>query len=324
MTHSLVELVLILIAGLVLILFGANYMTDGSAAIARRFNISGFVIGLTVVAIGTSMPEMVVSIVSALKGSTDIAIGNVSGSNIFNTLVILGMCAAVRPIMLTQQNIYRDIPMCIVASLVFVVVTLSGSIDRLEGILMFAAYIVMMLYSIFKSKPSIEEVELEKQIEEQPLMPMWLSLLMTIGGLGALIWGGNLFIDSAVQIAYFYNIPDNVIAVTLVAGGTSLPEFAASLVSLIKGKSDIALGNVIGSNIANILLVLGFSSSIMPLTMGTISIIDVLIVLIAAILLFLTAFTFGKRRIDRVEGILMIAIFVGYMSWVLTKAPAAI
>lgn len=320
MEQSTLIMILILIAGLALILVGANYLTDGSAAIARRFNISGFVIGLTIVAIGTSMPEMVVSVISALKGSTDISIGNVTGSNIFNTLVVLGCCAAIRPIMLTQLNVYRDIPMGIVASLVMLVVTFNNSIDRLEGGLMLAAYFVMMFYTIRNSKPSKEEQKLEQDLESQTLPTTWLSIVMVVGGLGALIWGGNLFIESATQLAYHYGIPENVIAVTLVAGGTSLPEFAAALVSLIKGKSDIALGNVIGSNIANILLVLGFSSTLTPLMMGTITIYDVSIVVLSAVLLFITAFTFGKRRIDRGEGIFMMLVFAAYIYWIISTS----
>ncbi len=318
---SLLITTLLLVAGLALILVGANYMTDGSAAIARRLNISGFVIGLTVVAIGTSMPEMVVSVVSALRGSTDIAIGNVVGSNLFNTLMILGICSAFRPMALTQLNIYRDIPIGIVASLLLLVTTWSGVISRTEGVILFILYIGMMIYTIRNARPSKEEIESEKEIEQHAPIAMWLAVVLTVGGLGALIYGGTLFIDNAVVIAKYFNIPSNVIAITLVAGGTSLPEFAASLVSLIKGKSDIALGNVIGSNIANILLVLGFSSTLTPLTMGSITLGDVAVVLLSAVLLFVTAFTFGKRRIDRGEGVIMVLVFVAYMYWVLTKSP---
>ncbi len=318
--NTQIELILILIAGLALILVGANYLTDGSAAIARRFNISGFVVGLTIVAIGTSMPEMVVSMVSAMKGSTDIAIGNVVGSNTFNTLVILGMCAVVKPLILTQGNIYRDIPMGIVASTILLIFAFSGTINRIEGVFMFILYLLMMGYSIKNGRPSKEEMALESEQESTPQMAVWLSLVMVVGGLGGLIYGGTLFIDSAVGIAEFYNIPANIIAVTLVAGGTSLPEFAASLVSLIKGKSDIALGNVIGSNVANILLVLGASSTLMPLTLGGISMVDVGIVLLSSILLFVSAFTLGRRQLDRAEGAILIVLYVVYIYFLISRA----
>lgn len=319
MTSQLI-LILILIAGLALILGGANYLTDGSAAVARKFNISGFVIGLTVVALGTSMPEMVVSIVSALKGSSDIAIGNVVGSNNFNTLVIVGICALVKPLVLTQRNVYRDIPMGIVASLVLVAVAWSGRLSRVEGLVMLLIYIGIMVYTIRNARPSVEERELEQEIESQKPIPVWLSLVMIVGGLTALIYGGMIFIDSAVELAKINNIPDNIIAITLVAGGTSLPEFAASLVSLIKGKSDMALGNVIGSNIANILLVLGVGSTLTPLTMGGITMVDILFVLGGAVFLFVTAFTVGRNKIDRSEGFVMVAAFVAYIYYALSNS----
>ncbi|MFI3290058.1 MAG: calcium/sodium antiporter [Rikenellaceae bacterium] len=314
------ELILILIAGLTLILLGANYLTDGSAAIARRFNVSGFVVGLTIVAIGTSMPEMVVSVISALKGSTDIAIGNVVGSNSFNTLIILGMCAVVKPLILTQSNVHRDIPMGIIASVILLIFTLSGAISRIEGMIMFILYISMMIYAIRNGRPSKEEQELDKELESAPQMAVWLAIVMVVGGLVGLIYGGSLFIDSAVGIAEFYNIPANIIAVTLVAGGTSLPEFAASLVSLIKGKSDIALGNVIGSNIANILLVLGASSVFTPLTLGSITMIDISVVLLSSILLFVSAFTLGKKVLDRAEGAILILLYIVYIYYIVSRA----
>lgn len=310
----------ILVAGLALILVGANYLTDGSAAIARKLNVSGFVIGLTVVAVGTSMPEMVVSVISAMKGSTDIAIGNVVGSNSFNTLVILGICAAVKPLILTQRNVYRDIPMLIVASVVMVIFAMSGAISRAEGIFMLLLYIAMMIFTVRNSRPSKEEVAVEEESDSAPQVATWLSIVMVAGGLGGLIYGGNLFINSAVGIAEMFNIPENIIAITLVAGGTSLPEFAASLVSLIKGKSDIALGNVIGSNIANILLVLGSSSIFVPLTLGGITLIDMGVVLLSSVLLFVSAFTMGKKLLDRAEGVILILIYVGYIYYIVSKA----
>ncbi len=315
--ESTLVLSLFITLGLVLILGGANFLTDGAAAIARRLNISEFVIGLTIVAIGTSMPEMVVSIVSAIKGSGDLAVGNVTGSNIFNTLLILGLSAAIRPIALTPQNTYRDIPFGILASILFVVVIWSGSINRIEGVALLLLYLLIMVYTVMKSRPSREEREFIKQLEGEDQMALWLALLMIGGGLAALIFGGRLFIDNVVVLAIKYHIPDNVIAVTLVAGGTSLPELAASLVSLIKGKADIALGNVIGSNIANILLVLGVSATATNLTTSEGSMVDAGVVLVSSILLFFTAFTFKRKMLDRVEGVLMLLMYVGYMVYVI-------
>lgn len=310
------ESIFLLILGLGLILAGANYLTDGAAAIARRANISGFVVGLTVVAVGTSMPEMVVSVVSALKGSSEIAIGNVVGSNTFNTLVILGFCAAIRPIALTQLNVSRDIPMSIIASLLLVVMAWSGAITRLEGVILLLIYCAVMILTIRNARPSHEEKAAEN---EQKIMKWRVAIPLTLGGLAALIFGGEIFINSATAIAQHYNIPQNIIAITLVAGGTSLPEFAASLVSLIKGKSDIALGNVIGSNIANILLVLGASSTLTTLTMGGVTMVDVAVVALSSAILFLTAFTLGQNRIDRAEGVVMVLLFFGYIGFVVFR-----
>ncbi len=305
--------VIFLLIGLLLIVFGANYLTDGSSAIAKRLHVSEFIIGLTIVGVGTSMPELVVSVISALAGHSEIAIGNVVGSNIFNTFVILGICAVVIPVQLTQRNIYRDIPMGILASLILLLVTYTGTIHRTYGVLMILIYIATMIYSVKSSRPSKEEIEAEKLSASEPIMPTWLSIVAVVGGLAGLIFGGQLFINNAVIIAEYFNIPENVIAITLVAGGTSMPELAASLVSLIKGKSDIALGNVIGSNISNILLILGVSSTISPLSMGSITMVDILAVVVTAAFLFLAAFTFKKREIDRAEGVIMLVAFGFYM-----------
>lgn len=235
---------ILLVLGLVLILGGANYLTDGAAAIAKRLRISEFVVGMTIVAIGTSMPEMVVSVISAMKGNGDLAVGNVVGSNIFNTFAILGLCALIKPMMLTNDNIKKDIPMAIIASLILIGVSYSGTIHRSHGVIMLLIYFALMLYSIKSSNKNIDTYK--ESTSSDTIMSPLLAVLLIIGGLGALIGGGQLFLNSAVSIAESLNIPQNVIAITLVAGGTSLPEMAASLVSLLKGKNDIALGNVLG------------------------------------------------------------------------------
>ncbi len=319
-------LMLTLVAGLALILGGANYLTDGSASIARRLNVSGFIIGLTIVALGTSMPEMVVSIVSAMRGESAISIGNVVGSNTFNTLVILGMCSLFAPLALTKGNVRRDIPMGIAASAMMAVVAWGGVIGRAEGIVMLALYLSMIWYSIHRSnrdKLSMERMEVEQKADKEAdtftEISMGVAIIMTVGGLAALIYGGQLFIDSAVRVAYIYGIPDNVIALTLVAGGTSLPEFAASFISLLKGKSDIALGNVIGSNIANILLVLGCSSTLTPLTMGSITMLDIAVVVASSALLLLWAILPKRNQIGRIEGAIMIAIYIFYIANAINK-----
>ncbi len=302
--------ILLIIIGLTLILAGANYLTDGSSALAKRFNISEFIIGLTIVAVGTSAPELVVSVLSALDGSGAKAIGNVVGSNIFNTYVILGICAVCVPVRLTGRNMRIDIPFGIVTSLILLLVTLGGTIHRTFGVLMLMIYGAIILFSI---KSSQQDKSIVEEAEEIKSIPMWLSLIMLFGGLAALIYGGNLFLEGAENIAREFGIPDNVIAITLLAGGTSFPELAASIVSIIKGKSDIALGNVIGSNIANILLVLGLSSTITPLQMGSITLYDIIMVLVGSILIYLAGFVIKRRKISKSEGAALLVIYALYM-----------
>lgn len=312
--------VILLIVGLALILVGANYLTDGSAALARRFKLSEFIVGLTVVAIGTSTPELVVSVVSALHGSGEMAIGNVTGSNLFNGLLILGVSTLIRPVPLTSDNIKKDIPLGILASIVLLVICcdvllgsdLYNNIGRDEGIILLLLFVVFISYTVFSAKaPEGEEV-----VEVQKQTPMWLIIIMIVGGLAALVFGGNLFQTSAVEVARALGVSESVIAITLLAGGTSLPELATSVVSALKGKAEMAMGNVLGSNISNIFLVLGASATITPLSLGGITMVDLLTVLGASILLWITAFSFKRNKIDRPEAAILILayfVYIGYM-----------
>ena len=314
--------VILLIVGLVLILVGANYLTDGSAALARRFNISEFIVGLTIVAIGTSTPELVVSVISALHGSGEMAIGNVTGSNLFNGLLILGITTLIRPVPLTSDNIKKDIPLGILASIVMVVVCcdvllgsdLRNNIGRDEGIILLLLFVIFISYTIFSAKAP----EVEEAAEEQKPMPIWLMLIMIVGGLAALVFGGNLFQTSAVEVARALGVSESMIAITLLAGGTSLPELAASVVSAVKGKAEMAMGNVLGSNISNIFLVLGASATITPLSLGGITMVDLLTVLGASILLWITAFSFKRNKIDRPEAVILIVAYIAYIWYMVT------
>lgn len=314
--------VILLIVGLVLILVGANYLTDGSAALARRFNISEFIVGLTIVAIGTSTPELVVSVISALHGSGEMAIGNVTGSNLFNGLLILGISTLIRPVPLTSDNIKKDIPLGILASIVLLVVCcdvllgsdLRNNIGRDEGIILLLLFVIFISYTIFSAKAP----EVEEAAEEQKPMPIWLMLIMIAGGLAALVFGGNLFQTSAVEVARALGVSESMIAITLLAGGTSLPELAASAVSAVKGKAEMAMGNVLGSNISNIFLVLGASATITPLSLGGITMVDLLTVLGASILLWITAFSFKRNKIDRPEAVILIVAYIAYIWYMVT------
>ncbi len=319
--------ILLLIVGLAMILIGANFLTDGSAAVAERFRVPEFIIGLTIVAVGTSTPELVVSVLSSIEGNSSIAIGNVIGSNAFNVFVILGICALIRPLRLTASNIRRDIPILMLVSLLLLLFVSDeflhladvNHISRWEGIFMLLLYGGVMWYTIKATGHSqaIDATTEEETPKKKPVA-VWLAAVMIIGGLFGLIYGGDLFLDHATALAKTLGVSDSVIAITLVAGGTSLPELASSVVSLMKGKSDMALGNVIGSNIANILMILGISSTIRPLTMGGITPVDIMTVVLGSLLLFVSAFTFRKRELDRIEGAIMLLVYVAYI-WYLIQ-----
>lgn len=314
--------ILFLILGLGLILGGANFLTDGSAALAQRFRVPEFIVGLTIVAVGTSTPELVVSVLSAIAGNGDVAVGNIVGSNIFNVFVILGVCALICSVALTAGNIRRDIPMGVGASILLFVMASerllhTGDVDRIgraDGIVMIALYIALIVYSIRRARKAEHTVAAEPIADCKPL---WMTVVMIVGGLAALVFGGDLFLKHATSIARTLGISESVIAITLVAGGTSLPELASSIVSLAKGKADMALGNVIGSNIANILLILGVSATIHPLTMGGITTGDLLMVVLSSVLLFVAAFSFRSKVVDRWEGGIFLAIYAAYIWWLI-------
>lgn len=316
--------IFLLILGLALILGGANFLTDGSAALAQRFRVPEFIVGLTIVAVGTSTPELVVSVLSAAAGNSDVAIGNIVGSNIFNVFLILGVCALIAPLPLTGGNIRRDLPFLTAVSVLLLLLTSDrllglGEVDaigRIDGIVMLLLYIALIRYTIRAERRTAAQATQTTQTEKpQRSKSLWLIVVMIAGGLAGLVFGGELFLDSATAIARALGVSESVIAITLVAGGTSLPELASSVVSLLKGKSEMALGNVIGSNIANILLILGLSATIHPLTLGGITRIDLLTVLLSSVLLFVTAFTFRRKAVDRWEGAIFLVIYALYIGY---------
>lgn len=299
-----------------LIILGATLLTDGSVALAKRFNVPEFVVGLTIVAVGTSMPELTVSLLSALAGKGDMAIGNVVGSNTFNSLLILGVCAICSPLTFTRSNIRRDIPICIVATVALLVVTLfNQDINRLEGIILLTGYIVMIVFMIRAEKRAMlaEPQPAEQSVDKSKAMPLWRIPIWIIAGFAGLIYGGELFVSSASDIARSWGVSEAVIAITLVAGGTSMPELASSLVSVLKGNTSLALGNVLGSNIANILLILGACSTVTPLTMGDVAMSDIYIVVASAFVLMLSALVIGRDKLTRFEGVMFVLCYVAYI-----------
>lgn len=310
--------ILLLVAGLALILVGANYLVDGASSIAKKAGLSDFIIGMTIVGIGTSTPEMVVSFASAIKGNADIAVGNVLGSNLFNTLMILGCTALFTPIALTSNNIKKDIPFALLASFVLCTMgcgiwldgTAVNAITRVNGIMLLCLFGVFMAYTIYSSSSADNHSEPSGSKKGTPI---WLAVVMVLGGLCGLVFGGDMFVNSASAIARSLGVSDAVIAVTIVAGGTSLPELASCLVAAFKKNTDQALGNVIGSNVSNIFLILGGSATIHPLVMNGVKPLELITLMLSSVLVFLFAFTFKKKQIDRIEGALLICIYVAFV-----------
>ncbi len=317
--------ILWLVAGLVLILAGANALTDGASAIARRMGVSDLVVGLTVVAFGTSAPELAISVLSATAGNAPLAIGNVVGSNIFNILVIIGVTALVRPIVIERGVMTMEIPMVILSSLLILALGNSGWLDgtginqvsRLSGIFLLVFFLLFMRYTFASAR------QLENQTEEAtrpaPPMPVWRSVLYVLGGLAALVWGGEKFVDGASGIAAALGVSEAVIGLTIVAAGTSLPELATSIVAAVKGKPALAVGNVIGSNIFNILMVLGLSATITPLPFGSIGNFDLLTLVGASLAFWLFGWFFRRRTITRPEGAILALAYVGYVAVLLSQ-----
>lgn len=320
----MLELVIQLILGLGIILIGANFLISGSSAIARRFGISEFVVGLTIVGIGTSTPEMVVSFISAIQGNSDIAVGNIVGSNLANTLLILGLVAVVSPIPLTNNNQTKDIPFFVVATAILFIIgsdiLIRGAenniITRLDGGILLVGFLLFMIYSFRSSKKTIV---VEDNIKVPKSQKLGVSIIFIVLGLAGLIFGGNLFVESSSALASSFGVSDAFIGITVMAIGTSLPELATSMVAALKRSSQMALGNIIGSNIANIFLILGGSALINPLTMTDITMVDMGLVLVSSILVFITAFTFKKRYIDRWEGVIFLFIYIAYIYWLVSQ-----
>lgn len=306
--------ILILISGLLLILFGANWLVDGSSSVAKRFGISEFVIGLTIVGIGTSTPEMVVSFLSSLQGKADMAIGNIVGSNIFNTLMILGVTALIAPMTITKSNLKKDIPINIFVTVLLILLGMNFTIFgmgkdqlcRIDGAILLGIF-VWYLWSSFKSDSADDE---ESNIKEYSTL---MSAVLIAAGLASLIFGGRLFVNSATELAKMFGVSDKFIAITVMAAGTSMPELATCVVAALKGRGQLALGNILGSNISNILLILGGSALINPLSFNGMTYVDLGTVLVSALFILGSAYLFKKKSLDRFEGAILLLMEAGYM-----------
>ena len=302
----IIDIVLVII-GLALIVLGADYLVEGASSIARRSGVSEFVIGLTIVGFGTSCPELVVSLAGALEGNADVSIGNVLGSNIFNTLLILGLTALLSPVAVTRANRRRDIPVMLSVTILLLPLLFSGGeLSRAEGAIFLVLFAAYMFFCFKFDERGPEETQGQKQYG-----PV-LSIVLVVVSLGGLVFGGRLLVDHAVAIARTVGVSDKVIALTLLAGGTSLPELATCIVAASKHREQLALGNIIGSNLFNILLILGVSSLVTPLSSSSITIIDASALALSAAAMWIFSFTGHKDRIDRWEGALMLALFAAY------------
>ena len=309
-----------IVAGLVMILVGSDWLVDGASGIARKYGISEFIIGMTIVGIGTSMPELVSSGIAAIGGHGDMAIGNVTGSNICNVLLILGVTALISPIGYTKSNIRKDIPFAIGVSLFLMLMLYNGfglfhemgtpGISRMDALYLLLIFVVFMIDSFKSAKKGGGEEE-----EDVRPMPMGKALVFIVLGLAGLVFGGRFFVDHTVSIAERFHVSEAFISITLMAVGTSLPELATCVVAAMKGKNQLALGNVIGSNIFNIALIIGVSGLISPFEIQSISTIDMVMVLVSILMLWMAAFTFKRGKLDRIEGAIFLLVYVGYIAY---------
>lgn len=304
----------LIVLGIFLVLRGAERMTDGAVALAQRMMIPQMVIGLTIVACGTSMPEFFVSLTSAIHGSADMAIGNVVGSNIFNTLLIVGVAAVVAPMIIARSTVRKDIPVAFMASILLGAMCLDGVISRIDAAIMFVCFLLFMAYTIRSARKG----EVEVTEEEQKGYGTGKSVFLIIYGLALLIVGSNIFVDAATFVARTFGVSDAVIGLTIVACGTSMPELATSVVAAKNGQSALAIGNVLGSNVFNILMVLGLTGLISPLQINGITNIDLILQFAAVALVWL--FSYTKFKVERWEGALLSLVFLTYLTWLVVNA----
>lgn len=316
-----------LIAGLVLILAGANYLTDGASAIALRMGVSDLIVGLTVVAFGTSAPELIISVLSAARGSSELAVGNVVGSNIFNICIIIGVVAMVKPISVTRGIMNNEIPLVILSSAALLAIGCGPLLGdngpaictRTDAILLLLFFCVFMRYTFASAKNGAPQPESDDSNTPEKSIGTLRAIIYVIGGLAALVWGGDRFVAGASSLAYAMGVSEAVVGLTIVALGTSLPELATSITAAVKGRGGIALGNVIGSNIFNVFMVLGAAGTIHPCAFGQIGPVDLTVLMAASLLFYLFGWKFGDRVINRYEGAVFVLLYIGYITYLILQ-----
>ena len=302
--------IIFIVLGVWFVLEGADRLTEGASSLARRMNVPEMIIGLTIVAAGTSAPELFVSLVSALKGTPDMAVGNVVGSNTMNSMLIVGCAAAVAPMVISRSTVRKDIPFAIGATLLMMALTYDGTLSWVDGIILLAGFAAFMVYTLRQAKAGSSE---EKTTATN--MKTGKAVLYLIGGLAGLVVGSNVFVDHASNLAFSLGISEAVVGLTVVAGGTSLPELATSVVAARKGQSAIAIGNVIGSNVFNILMILGLTGVICPLEIEGITLVDQAVMLVSIVLVWL--FSRTRYTVERWEGVLLVCGYAAYLAWLI-------
>ena len=302
-----------IVLGVYCVLKGADWLTDGASALARRMQMSEMMIGLTIVAAGTSAPELFVSVVSALKGTPDLAVGNVVGSNTMNSMLIVGTAAMVAPMVISRSTVRKDIPFAIAASVLLLVLCMNGDLTRIDGLLLLAGFAAFMGYTLKNAKN--QDYENRPLIQDETSKSNWKNILLVLWGLVGLVIGSNVFVDHASSLAYALGISEGVVGLTVVAGGTSLPELATSVVAARKGQSAMAIGNVIGSNVFNILLILGLTATISPLQIEGITTIDMAVMLVSIVMVWL--FSRTRYTVERWEGAVLVLGYLAYLFWLI-------
>ena len=303
--------IVLLLVGTALVLWGADKFTDGACGVARRWNVSELMIGLTIVAMGTSLPELIVSLFSSIRGSGDMSVGNIVGSNIFNTLVIIGASAMAMKIAVSRVTLYRDVSQSFSVAAVLFIMGRDGELSRVEGVLLLGVF-AFFLYNLFMAERKNKKNQTEAPEQPKDIEPVWKLLLLLVIGVASLVGGGQLLVNNAAELARSWGVSESVIGLTILAGGTSLPELATSVVAARKGSNDLALGNALGSNIFNITLVLGLCNVISPMHIPLISTTDWAFLIGSNVVLAVCAFT--RMRLCRLEGFVLLLCYAAYLT----------
>ena len=317
---EILKAAIILVIGFVLLIKGADFFVEGSSSVAKKFNVPSLIIGMTIVAMGTSLPELAVSVTASMTGNNTLAVSNVAGSNIFNLMVVCGACALFTPLGIEKNTLMKEFPFSILCAGLLVILGYFGmTLGRIDGVIflvLFVAYLLWMIYSAKKARNAGEKLESEEEEfgEEIKILPMWKCVIYIVGGMIAIKFGGDFVVDGASAIAAGFGLSQTLIGLTIVALGTSLPELVTSIVAAKKDEVDMALGNVIGSNIFNILLILGVAAAISPITFLMENIIDIVILIVMSLVVWIFAWT--SKKINRKEGIVMLLMYAVYMVYI--------